>query len=49
MRKQCAADPRVVLLDEATSSLDVRSERAVLAAVLAGRTVLIMAHRLSTS
>ncbi|GAA2537606.1 ABC transporter ATP-binding protein [Pseudonocardia hydrocarbonoxydans] len=45
------ADPAVVLLDEATSSLDVPSERAVqdaLATVLAGRTALIIAHRLST-
>jgi ATP-binding cassette, subfamily B, bacterial len=45
------ADPAVVLLDEATSSLDIPSERAVqaaLATVLAGRTALIIAHRLST-
>lgn len=45
------ADPAVVLLDEATSSLDVPGERAVQAAletVLAGRTALIIAHRLST-
>ena len=45
------ADPAVVLLDEATSSLDVPSERAVQAAletVLAGRTALLIAHRLST-
>jgi ATP-binding cassette subfamily B protein len=45
------ADPAVVLLDEATSSLDVPSERAVqeaLETVLADRTALIIAHRLST-
>ncbi len=45
------ADPAVVLLDEATSSLDIPSERAVQAAletVLAGRTALVIAHRLST-
>lgn len=45
------ADPAVVLLDEATSSLDVPSELAVQAAletVLAGRTALVIAHRLST-
>jgi ATP-binding cassette subfamily B protein len=45
------ADPAVLILDEATSSLDLPSERAVQAAlhtVLAGRTALIIAHRLST-
>lgn len=45
------ADPAVVLLDEATSSLDIPSEQAVQAAletVLADRTALIIAHRLST-
>ena len=45
------ADPAVVLLDEATSSLDIPSERAVQAAletVLADRTALVIAHRLST-
>ena len=45
------ADPAVLILDEATSSLDVPSEQAVqaaLATVLAGRTALIIAHRLST-
>jgi ATP-binding cassette subfamily B protein len=45
------ADPAVLVLDEATSSLDIPSERAVQAAletVLADRTALIIAHRLST-
>jgi ABC-type multidrug transport system fused ATPase/permease subunit len=45
------ADPAVLILDEATSSLDVPSERAVqraLRTVLARRTALIIAHRLST-
>ncbi|SHH01705.1 ABC transporter ATP-binding protein [Streptoalloteichus hindustanus] len=45
------AGPRVLVLDEATSSLDLPSERAVQAAmerVLADRTALIIAHRLST-
>ncbi len=45
------ADPAVLILDEATSSLDVPAERAVqraLRTVLAKRTALIIAHRLST-
>ena len=45
------ADPAVLILDEATSSLDVPSERAVqraLRTILADRTALIIAHRLST-
>jgi len=44
-------DPSVVLLDEATSSLDVRTERHLVSAMqelMAGRTCLIVAHRLST-
>ena len=45
------ADPAVLILDEATSSLDVPSERLVqhaLGTLLADRTALIIAHRLST-
>jgi ATP-binding cassette, subfamily B, bacterial len=45
------ADPAVLVLDEATSSLDVPSERLVqqaLQTVLADRTAVIIAHRLST-
>ncbi|MGC0420186.1 ABC transporter ATP-binding protein [Embleya sp. AB8] len=45
------ADPSVLILDEATSSLDIPTERAVqaaLATVLADRTAVIIAHRLST-
>ena len=44
-------DPAVVVLDEATSSLDTESERLVedaLEELLQGRTTLIIAHRLST-
>jgi ATP-binding cassette subfamily B protein len=46
------ADPAVIVLDEATSSLDPATEVAVesaLAAVAAGRTVITIAHRLSTA
>ncbi|MFD7749823.1 ABC transporter ATP-binding protein [Streptomyces sp. NPDC059698] len=45
------ADPAVLILDEATSSLDVPGERAVQKAmdtVLHGRTAVVIAHRLST-
>ena len=45
------ADPAVLILDEATSSLDIPSERMVqraLKTVLADRTALVIAHRLST-
>ena len=44
-------DPAVVILDEATSSLDTESERYVeqaLEQLLQGRTTLLIAHRLST-
>jgi ATP-binding cassette subfamily B protein len=46
------ADPAVIVLDEATSSLDPATEAAVeraLAAVVAGRTVITIAHRLTTA
>jgi len=45
------ADPSVLILDEATSSLDIPSERLVqrgLQKLLKGRTAVIIAHRLST-
>jgi ATP-binding cassette, subfamily B, bacterial len=46
------AAPRVLVLDEATSNLDLKSETKVeagLDAVLEGRTAIIVAHRLSTA
>ena len=51
MRATAAQDSPILILDEATSALDSRSERLVQAAIQAlmrGRTVLVIAHRLST-
>jgi ATP-binding cassette subfamily B protein len=45
------ADPRILILDDATSSVDATTERAIklgLSEVMAGRTTFIIAHRLST-
>src|SRR5581483_445405 len=45
------ADPRILILDEATANIDTRTEAVIqkaLATLLAGRTSVVIAHRLST-
>jgi len=49
--RAAAADPRILILDEATSNVDVRTETQIergLRRLLAGRTAIVIAHRLST-
>jgi ABC-type multidrug transport system fused ATPase/permease subunit len=49
--RAAAADPRILILDEATSNVDVRTEAQIergLRRLLAGRTSIVIAHRLST-
>jgi ABC-type multidrug transport system fused ATPase/permease subunit len=49
--RAAAADPRILILDEATSNVDVQTEARIehgLRRLLAGRTAVVIAHRLST-
>ncbi len=49
--RAAVADPPVLILDEATSSIDTRTEKLVqdgMDALMAGRTTFVIAHRLST-
>ena len=49
--RAAAADPRILILDEATANVDVRTETRIergLRRLLAGRTAIVIAHRLST-
>jgi ATP-binding cassette subfamily B protein len=49
--RAAVADPPVLILDEATSSIDTRTEKQIekgMDALMEGRTVFVIAHRLST-
>ncbi len=51
MARALIADPRILILDKATSSIDSQTEdrlQTALAKLLAGRTSFVVAHRLST-
>ncbi len=52
LARAALADPKILVLDEATSNLDPGTEHAVeaaLEALMSGRTVIVVAHRLSTA
>ena len=49
--RAAVADPPVLILDEATSSIDTRTEKMIqkgMASLMKGRTTFVIAHRLST-
>ncbi len=51
LARAAVADPPVLILDEATSSIDTRTEKLVqdgMDALMTGRTTFVIAHRLST-
>ena len=51
IRDRAVADPPVLILDEATSSIDTRTESLIekgMDSLMEGRTVFVIAHRLST-